>query len=144
MPQHRLDFRKWFDRVQPQTLYIATWLLYINGAFALVAVLDRTNWIGYALETKGAVGLAATVVVVGSNIAGGFLMANDRRLGYRLALVAAFSPFALRIWLTSDWTGIGLYDRITGDDTIGFIFEVALCGLLLHRNSRDHQRLWFS
>lgn len=31
-----LDLRKWFDRFQPQTLQIATWLLYLNGLFALV------------------------------------------------------------------------------------------------------------
>ena len=144
MPNQRLDFRKWFDRVQPQTLQIATWLLYINGAFALVSALDGGDWIGYAVESKGFPGLLAAVGVVASCIGGGFLMANDRRLGYRLALVAGFSPFVLRFWLTLDWDGFGFIRRLTGDNTIGFIFDVALCALLLHRNSRDHQRLWFS
>lgn len=144
MPNQSLDFRKWFDRVQPQTLQIATWLLYINGFFALVAFMDDTDWIGYARQTKGIVGFLVGIAVIGSNVVGGFLMANDRRLGYRLSIVAAFSPFALRIWLSLDWDGYGIIARITGRDTIGFIFEVALCALLLHTNSREHQRLWFS
>lgn len=144
MANQSLDFRKWFDRVQPQTLQIATWLLYINGFFALVAFMDDTDWIGYARQTKGIIGFLVGIAVIGSNVVGGFLMANDRRLGYRLSIVAAFSPFALRIWLSLDWDGYGIVARITGRDTIGFIFEVALCALLLHTNSREHQRLWFS
>ena len=125
-------------------MQIATWLLYINGAFALINLLDGSNWIGFARESKGLLGLAVAMAVVVANVGGGLFMANDRRLGYRLAVVAAFSPFALRIWLSLDWEGYGFFDRITGNDTIGFIFEVALCALLLHPNSREHQRLWFS
>ena len=139
-----IDLRKWFDRMQPQTMQIATWLLYINGAFALINLIDGSNWIGFARESKGLIGLLVAGAVVVANAGGGLLMANDRRLGYRLAIVAAFSPFALRIWLSLDWDGYGFVDRITGNDTIGFIFEVALCALLLHPNSREHQRLWFS
>jgi hypothetical protein len=35
-----INFKKWFDRMQPQTLQIATWLLYFDGFFALVDLLD--------------------------------------------------------------------------------------------------------
>ena len=138
-----LDIRKWFDRMQPQTLQIATWLLYINGFFALVGFLGTSDWIGWARVTKGALGSLVGIVVVASYVFGGFLMANDRRLGYRLALVAAFSPFALRIWILWD-TEFGFFDRITGNNLIGFLFDVALCALLLHTQSREHQRLWYS
>ena len=31
-----IDWRKWFDRMQPQTLQIAAMLLYLNGFFALI------------------------------------------------------------------------------------------------------------
>jgi hypothetical protein len=139
-----LDPRKWFDRMQPQTMQIATWLLYLNGFFALIGFMDKSDWIGFARVDKGALGSLIGLVVVASFIAGGYLMANDRKIGYRLALVAAFSPFALRIWILWSYPGFSAIDKVTGNDTIGFIFEVALCALLLHPQSREHQRLWYS
>jgi hypothetical protein len=142
MPNRPLDSRKWFDRLQPQTLQIATWLLYLNGLFALIGLLDRTDWIGAARVVKGGSGLIVGLLVIGAHVAGGFLMANDRRLGYRLALVAAFSPFALRYWVLSE-TDAGLWTKLSGNNTISLIFEIALCALLLHPQSREHQRLWY-
>jgi len=144
--RHRqpLDPRKWFDRMQPQTMQIATWLLYLNGFFALIGFMDKSDWTGIARIEKGALGSLVGLIVVASFIAGGYLMANDRRIGYRLALVAAFSPFILRIWILWSYPGWGAIDKITGNDTIGFIFEAALCALLLHPQSREHQRLWYS
>jgi hypothetical protein len=144
--RHRqpLDPRKWFDRMQPQTMQIATWLLYLNGFFALIGFMDKSDWTGIARNEKGLLGSLVGLIVVASFIAGGYLMANDRRIGYRLALVAAFSPFVLRIWILWSYPGWGAIDKITGNDTIGFIFEAALCALLLHPQSREHQRLWYS
>ena len=143
--QHQqLNPRKWFDRMQPQTMQIATWLLYLNGFFALISFMDNRDWIGYARVDKGAFGAIIGILVVGSFIGGGYLMANDRKIGYKLALVAAFSPFALRIWILWSYPGFSAIDKFTGNDTIGFIFEAALCGLLLHPQSREHQRLWYS
>ena len=144
--RHRqpLDPRKWFDRMQPQTMQIATWLLYLNGFFALIGFMDKSDWTGNARIEKGALGSLVGLIAVASFIAGGYLMANDRRIGYRLALVAAFSPFILRIWILWSYPGWGAIDKITGNDTIGFIFEAALCALLLHPQSREHQRLWYS
>jgi hypothetical protein len=139
-----LDPRKWFDRMQPQTMQIATWLLYLNGFFALIGFMDKSDWIGFARVDKGALGSLIGLIVVASFIAGGYLMANDRRIGYRLALVAAFSPFALRIWILWSYPGFSAIDKVTGNDTIGFIFEAALCALLFHPQSREHQRLWYS
>ena len=139
-----LDPRKWFDRMQPQTMQIATWLLYLNGFFALIGFMDKSDWIGFARVDKGALGCLIGLVVVASFIAGGYLMANDRKIGYRLALVAAFSPFALRIWILWSYPGFSAIDKVTGNDTIGFIFEAALCALVLHPQSREHQRLWYS
>ena len=140
----QLDRRTWFDRMQPQTLQIAMWLLYLNGFFAFVAFLDKSDWIGGARVTKGALGLAVGLLVVVSYIAGGFLMANGRRIGYYFALFAAFSPFLLRLWILSPYNELGLLDKLTGQDTFGVIFEIALCALLLHPHSREHQRVWYS
>ncbi len=142
-----LNFRKWTDRLQPQTLQIATFLLYINGFFAFISVLDKTDYLGY-FRYRWGLGILVGLFVVAANIFGGFLMANDRKSGYWLAVVAAFAPFALRYWALSDLESLNggsfsLWDKFTGGDTIGFIFEAALCALLLHPQSREHQRLWF-
>lgn len=139
-----LNGRKWFDRMQPQTLQIATWLLYLNGFFALISFMDKSDWIGYARLDQGALGSLVGILVIISFILGGFLMANDRKIGYKLALVAGFSPFILRIWILWSASNFGTLDKITGSDTLGFIFEVALCALLLHTHSREHQRVWYS
>ena len=100
-----LNFRKWTDRLQPQTLQIATFLLYINGFFAFISVLDKTDYLGY-IRYRWGLGILVGLFVVAANIAGGFLMANDRKSGYWLAVVAAFAPFALRYWAISDFEGL--------------------------------------
>lgn len=144
MPSRQpLDYRKWFDRMQPQTLQIATWLLYLNGFFAVVGFLGGEDWIGIARSNKGFLGILVALLVIAGYVLGGFLMANDRRLGFRLALIGAFSPFALRIWILWQYD-FGVFDMITGNNFIGFMFDVALCALLLHPQSREHQRLWYS
>lgn len=138
-----IDTRKWFDRSQPQTLQIATFLLYLNGFFALIDLLDKGGWLGIARSTKGSLGLLVAVIVVASYVAGGLLMANDLKLGYYIALFAAFSPFILRFWILNGIPGVDVLDKIKGGRLISFIFEAALCALLLHTQSRDHQRIWF-
>jgi hypothetical protein len=71
----QLDFRKWFDRMHPQTLAIGTWLLYIDAVFSTLGFLDKSNEFG-ALRIigpmTGLVGLLSCLCLFGS----GFLMAN--------------------------------------------------------------------
>lgn len=146
-----LDSKKWFDRMQPQTLQIATWLLYLNGFFALVSVFDKTGYLGY-IRFRFGLGLVIGLLVVAAHVMGGFLMANDRKLGYRLAVVAAFSPFVLRSVAMADLRAhyefpISLVDyllgRPLGGGLVTIVFDAALIALLLHRQSRDHQRIWY-
>lgn len=146
-----LDRKKWFDRMQPQTLQIATWLLYLNGFFALVSVFDKTGYLGY-IRFRFGFGLLIGLMIVALHGMGGFLMANDRRLGYRLAVVAAFSPFVLRSISVADLRSryefpVSLTDYILGRPLGGslltIIFDAALVALLLHRQSREHQRIWY-
>jgi hypothetical protein len=137
-----LDFRRWFDRLQPQTLQIATWLLYINAFFALIDWIGKDGWIGVARIREGAIGSLIGLFIVVAYSAGGFLMANERRIGWRLAVVASFSPFFLRFWVLRD-LDVSLIDKITGQRLLSFIFDVALVALLLHPQSREHQRIWY-
>lgn len=137
--------------MQPQTLQVATWLLYLNGFFALVSVFDKIGYLGYIGSHFG-IGFLVGLMIVAFHIAGGFLMANDRKLGYRLAVAAAFSPFVLRSVAMADLQSnyempISLADFILGRPLGGsllmIIFDAALVALLLHRQSRDHQRIWY-
>lgn len=148
-----IDLRKWFDRMQPQTLQIATWLLYFDGFFSLVALVDGSGYQGF-LVRRYAIGFPVCLAATLAYAAGGLLMANERRFGYRIALVAAFSPFLLRIWAlrsalsTYNFGGdVSLLDYLTGRpfglSYLTTIFDVALVALLLHNQSREHARIWF-
>ena len=55
-----IDSRKWFDRSQPQTLQIATWLLYINAFFALIDLFDESGYLGYVRARYGFVSSSAS------------------------------------------------------------------------------------
>lgn len=142
-----IDWRKWFDRMQPQTLQIAAMLLYLNGFFALISVIDTTDYLGY-LRNRFSLGVVVGLIIVALHALSGLLMANDLKLGYKFAIIAAFSPFALRFWAYTDLenvSGIGssLYRKLSGGSTISLVFEIALCALILHPQSRNHQKIWY-
>jgi hypothetical protein len=136
-----INFKKWFDRMQPQTLQIATWLLYFDGFFALIDLLDGGGEM-YYLRLRYTGGLLIGLVVVCLYAGGGLLMANERRLGYRLSVAAAISPFVINFVAYSD-VGASLRYRLFGSGLISFAFNVALLALLLHPQSKEHQRIWF-
>ena len=137
--------RRWYDPNVPQTLAIAQILLYINGVFALLF---------------GGVGGDGSLIIrllflasIAAYIFGAYGIANGRKLGWQVAVVAAFSPFILRFVDTliafeffsfaeriRYVIGIGRY----GSGILSTIFDVALIALLLHPMSRNHQKIWFS
>jgi len=128
-----INWKKWFDRMQPQTLQIATWLLYINGFFAFTNFVDSRMELGYIRRffTFGPVyGLA----VIAVHVLGGLLMANERKIGYKIAVVASFTPFI---------SNLIVYRSLIGVSFLGSIFDIALIALLLHTQSRSHQKVWF-
>jgi uncharacterized membrane protein (UPF0136 family) len=148
-----IDPKKWFDRMQPQTLQIATWLLYFDGFFALVSVLDQSGHLGY-FRHRYSFGFLLGLASVALYVLGGLLMANDRKIGYRFSVAAAISPVILRflavrsvahdfspnitITFTDYFTG-----RVFGGSVVSSAFDIALIALLLHTQSREHQRIWY-
>jgi len=136
-----LDRRKWLDRMQPQTLQIATWLLYINGFFALVELIDGGGVLHYFKE-RYALGFVLGLAIVAAHVAGGFLMANERKIGWKVSLVAAASPFVLT-YVAYTQIGASMRYRLFGGSLLSFAFDAALLALLLHRQSREHQRIWY-
>ena len=108
--------RRWVNRHQPQTLVLATVLLYMEGLFNLAR--------GAGLLLVG-LGMAAA----------GFGIANDRRWGWWLGVTMAGLSVVARL----TWFGYG--SSMTFLLSLGF--PVALFALLVHPHSRGHQRIWF-
>jgi hypothetical protein len=111
--------RRWLDRTQPQTLYIAVILLYINAVFQLI--------FGGLFSLLG-------LVLVAGQVGAGYGIANEKKWGYGLGLVMAFLPFLLQLIVFHNPFAAGL---------ITLMFEIALVCLLLHPQSREYQRIWF-
>jgi len=115
-----MNDNRWLNPNQPQTLYGATMLSYLDGAFGLLYGLGAPLLMGIA------VGL----------LAGGWGIANEKKWGYWVAVAAAGSQLALLLLF------YGL--RVLGFPQImNLMFDALLVGLLLHPMSRDYQRLWF-
>ena len=108
--------RRWVNRHQPQTLVLATVLLYMEGLFNLAR--------GAGLLLVG-MGMAAA----------GFGIANDRRWGWWLGVTMAGLSVVARL----TWFGYGSSMTFL----LSLVFPAALCALLVHPHSRGHQRIWF-
>lgn len=113
-----MNDRKFLNQYQPQTLVIATVLLYINAFFDFIS-FDP-------FFVLSAIALAA----------GGYGIANEKRWGYSLALaISIFRVVLLLIFARSDVLEFPLI--------LTLMFDVALVGLLVHNESREYQRIWF-
>ena len=114
---------RWFNPHQPQTLQSAVFLCYLNAVFG---ILFRGPFAFFPMMLFIIAGLGA----------GGFGIANEKRWGYGLAVVAAILQVLVLV-------------AFAGADAFGFpliinlIFDGALVALLLHPQSRDYQRIWF-
>ena len=84
-----------------------------------------------------------SLLLLAGYVAGGFGIANERRWGYRLAVGVAALGLLPYVWLlfrdTSDF-----FDLVFSLGAINLMFAIALLALLLHPQSRDYQRIWFS
>ncbi|GMU79867.1 MAG: hypothetical protein AMXMBFR46_26560 [Acidimicrobiia bacterium] len=113
-----MNDRKLVNQFQPQTLFIATLLLYIN------AVFDFLTFSPFLM-------LAAVLLA-----AGGFGIANELRWGYTLAVaVAILRVVLLLVVFGTEAFGFPLI--------LTLLFDGALVGLLVHPESREYQRIWF-
>jgi hypothetical protein len=108
---------RWVDRTQPQTLMMATVLMYINAALGVLF---------------GAVFLSPflAILVLGP-VAAGWGIANEKKWGYWLGLFLSVVEVLYLLW--HFWYG----------SVITLIFYVALVALLLHPDSRSYRRTWF-
>ena len=114
-----MNSHRFLNPSQPQTLVNATLLCYFEAFFAFI------GGGGFPLLLL-AVGLAA----------GGFGIANDKKWGYTVAVVA--SVLNVGLWLALLGLNVLGFPAI-----ISFAFSVVLVVLLTHPMSRDYQRIWF-
>jgi hypothetical protein len=112
MPSNR-----WLDRTQPQTLMMATVLMYVNAVFG---VID-----GEAFHIP-----IGTILVIGP-VAAGWGIANEKKWGYWLGVVLA----VLEVVFILLYFSIGAL--------LNLLFYGALVALLLHPQSRSYRKTWF-
>ena len=111
MPSNR-----WVDRSQPQTLMMATVVMYINAVLGIGAFL---------------VSLPLAFFLVICPVAAGWGIANEKKWGYWLGL--AINVLAVIYLLIHPGFG----------SVISLLFYIALVALLLHPESRAYRRTWF-
>ena len=108
---------RWVDKTQPQTLMMATIIMYINAA---LGVFDGEAF-AFPLGTLLALG----------PVAAGLGIANEKKWGYWLGVGLAVLQLLFII----------VFFRAV--DIINLLFYGALVALLLHPQSRNYRRTWF-
>jgi len=119
-----METRRWTNPSQPQTLYMATFLLYIEAFFNVLAGFHQP----------------LVIVLAVGQVAGGMGIANEKRWGYYLAV--GVSVLALLPLLFIVAGGVGHLFSLSV--ILAFLFPVALFALLLHPMSREYQKIWFN
>jgi hypothetical protein len=123
--------RRFVNPSQPQTLYIATMLLYLNAAFGLLFGSSPLFFFGF---------LPGLALTIGKGVAA-YGIANEKRWAYFLGVVTAgltLVPFAS--YIVSQ--GVGSLFQLSL--LFSLVFPLALFVLLIHPMSRQYQRIWFS
>ncbi len=122
-----MNDRRWVNPHQPQTLYIAQILLYLQAGFGLLFALLA----GFRVHPVFLLLWIAAIFAANG-------LANEDRWGYQLAVGVALVPFVLRLVFAAVYG-----PRTLTADPIGLMFDIALVALVLHPLSRDYQRVWF-
>lgn len=115
-----METRVWLNRSQPQSLYSATMLLYLNAAFGFLF---------------GGLNVIALLIVAGG-VGGGYGTANEQKWGPALGMGVAV--VSILIWFGVFGVG-GLFSLAI----VTLMFDALLLYLLTSQESRDYQRIWF-
>ena len=93
--------RRWINRYQPQTLVTGTMLLYIEGVFNMIRNNQLLLLVGLLMFPAG------------------YLIANDKKIGWKLGVIASIAAIIIRI--------VGY-----GNFLFSLIFPVVLALSLIH------------
>ncbi len=145
-----VDLQRFWNRSLPQTLQTALFLLYLRAFFDLLDLPSDSGRAGTARLIKGDFqGTMVWIAIIVIQVGAGYLIANERKRGYQLGLVAAISPFLFNLWLSWGREGWNILEKLCLGSLSSFsvmlwlLFRVALIALLLHPMSKDYQRIWF-
>ncbi len=139
---------RWLNRSLPQLLQYANMLLYFEAAFAFLSLLNvgfggsLYSFSIFFLASGNKVGdptLIVQFIVFAAALAyvyAGWAIANEQRRGWIVGVVVAGG--AILVPLASGELGILFHDYL-----FTLLFNVALFVLLVHRESRNYQRIWF-
>jgi len=116
-----METRRWTNPSQPQTLYMATFLLYIEAFFNVITFNPLF------------------IVLAVGEVAGAMGIANEKRWGYYLAVGMAALALTPLLFIVSG----GLAHLFSLTVILAFLFPVALFALLIHPMSRQYQKIWF-
>jgi hypothetical protein len=138
--------RRLWNPSLPQTLLIAVFLLYANAVTALIFRSGKEGLFALMLygitssyDVSTTFGNILSVAQLALCVAAGVLISSERKIGWKLGVVAAAAPLVARaVCLATGTLGFGSLI------TIDLLFDAALFALLLHPQSREHQRIWFA
>lgn len=119
-----METTRWTNPTQPQTLQSSVILLYVSAGISLL----------FGGLTSGLLLLVAV-----AKVAGGWGCANERKWGYQVAVGAALVPFVVLVQVLG-FSGIA-HNLLRV--VVSFALDIVLLALLLHRETRAYQRIWF-
>ncbi len=123
---------QWLNRSHPQMLLIAVFLCYFQAAQGLLQALGIQGLGGIVAANDPIIFFA---IVLGLGL-GGIGIANDKKWGYWAALSASILHVVMYVIVFKfAFLGTTLI--------VSFSFDVALIGLLTHKQVREYQRAWF-
>jgi hypothetical protein len=114
---------RWVDKTQPQTLMMATILMYVNAAFGIIGGTAFVFPLG-------------TLLTIGP-VAAGFGIANEKKWGWWLGVVLTALEVAYIVLIVAGVFGLQI------GVLINLLIYGALLALLLHPQSREYKRVWF-
>ncbi len=144
-----METRRWINQSQPQTIQIAVFLLYFTAVFTLLLGGDTANivfagLIKVGLPASRSLDTLVTLILSFGAAGAGFLIANEKRWGWRLGVFVAALPVAgaLILMLLPTMNGVPRYS-LEDLGLISLLFDGALFALLIHPQTRDYERIWF-
>ncbi len=164
-----MDFHRWTDRSQPQTLQLVVILFYINAVFGVLTLIGAPlgsnaiyaaafvwgvlQWVGVGSVLNGALlgggisahlaSAVAELILVGAVLAqalAGLALANERKWGYWFAIGLTGLELG-GIGVIAYYGGLSVIFSLSG--LLGLLFVVVMLVLLLHQQSREYTRIWF-
>ncbi len=107
-----------------------------EGVFASVAFSVTRG--GISGSTATLIGNLLAICVVAGSAAAAYLIANEKKIGWRIGVAVAAAPL-VALFILIVLGDIGIAQIIT----VQLLFDVALMVLLLHDQTRSYEKIWF-